>query len=268
MEAPSSPSSTITAPPDYHKTARRLAKLIAVAMTCRFALLHYDSASKSMIEWWWTHSKSEGQWLQTELYVLSFLLKDRVYPDDLWEMVGECSIEAKQDETLRRHQRRVLELDPSMPSDLPQGKWLLYQTVYLYRARLWPMWFLFVYVEGYIYIGGLGQCSLEAASVFVKTRSVVGRIVLQDVPVPDWPSSNLALPSSYFLSANVIWAFIRIFHSWSPQVQGFWIIVPRLAEDYSPQKSAAQPPVHGDTYRPYSSGQGYREPHVFVQSEI
>ncbi|KAG2084381.1 uncharacterized protein F5147DRAFT_659851 [Suillus discolor] len=53
MEAPSSPSSTITAPPDYHETTWRLAKLIAEAMTCRFALLHYDSASKSMVEWWW-----------------------------------------------------------------------------------------------------------------------------------------------------------------------------------------------------------------------
>ncbi|KAG1894274.1 uncharacterized protein F5891DRAFT_985162 [Suillus fuscotomentosus] len=53
MEAPSSPSSTITAPPDYHETAWRLAKLIAEAMTCHFALLHYDSTSKSMVEWWW-----------------------------------------------------------------------------------------------------------------------------------------------------------------------------------------------------------------------
>ncbi|KAG1887690.1 hypothetical protein F4604DRAFT_1916503 [Suillus subluteus] len=53
MEPPSSPSSTITAPPDYRENSRRLAKLIAEAMTCRFALLHYDSASKSMIEWGW-----------------------------------------------------------------------------------------------------------------------------------------------------------------------------------------------------------------------
>ncbi|KAG1777568.1 hypothetical protein EV702DRAFT_1197180 [Suillus placidus] len=53
MEPPSSPSSNITAPPDYHETSQRLAKLIAEAMTCRFALLHYDSASKSMIEWCW-----------------------------------------------------------------------------------------------------------------------------------------------------------------------------------------------------------------------
>ncbi|KAG2130716.1 hypothetical protein DEU56DRAFT_465360 [Suillus clintonianus] len=45
------------------------------------------------------------QKLQTELYVLSFLLKDRVYPDDLWEIVGERSIEVKQDERLRSHQR-------------------------------------------------------------------------------------------------------------------------------------------------------------------
>ncbi|KAG2126801.1 hypothetical protein DEU56DRAFT_758785 [Suillus clintonianus] len=53
MEPPSSPSSTITAPPDYHDTSRRLGKLIAEAITCRFALLHYDSTSKSMIEWYW-----------------------------------------------------------------------------------------------------------------------------------------------------------------------------------------------------------------------
>ncbi|KAG2097262.1 uncharacterized protein F5147DRAFT_656396 [Suillus discolor] len=53
MEPPSSPSSNITAPPDYRKTSRRLAKLIVEAMTCRFALLHYDSTSKSMIKWYW-----------------------------------------------------------------------------------------------------------------------------------------------------------------------------------------------------------------------
>ncbi|KAG1837176.1 hypothetical protein DFJ58DRAFT_734530 [Suillus subalutaceus] len=53
MGPPSSPSSTITSPPDYHETARRLAKLIAEAMTCPIALLHYDSASKSMTEWCW-----------------------------------------------------------------------------------------------------------------------------------------------------------------------------------------------------------------------
>lgn len=53
MEPPSSPSSTITAPPDYGETPRRLAKLIVEAMTCTFALLHYDSTTKSMIEWYW-----------------------------------------------------------------------------------------------------------------------------------------------------------------------------------------------------------------------
>ncbi|KAG2752736.1 hypothetical protein P692DRAFT_20695335, partial [Suillus brevipes Sb2] len=53
MEPPSSPSSTITTPPSCHETAQRLGKLIAEAMTCRFALLHYDSSSKSMIEWCW-----------------------------------------------------------------------------------------------------------------------------------------------------------------------------------------------------------------------
>ncbi|KAG2740364.1 hypothetical protein P692DRAFT_20753508 [Suillus brevipes Sb2] len=53
MEPPSSPSSTITIPPDCHEDAQRLAKMIAEAMTCRFALLHYDRASKSMVEWCW-----------------------------------------------------------------------------------------------------------------------------------------------------------------------------------------------------------------------
>ncbi|KAG1814688.1 uncharacterized protein BJ212DRAFT_1361415 [Suillus subaureus] len=45
-----------------------------------------------------------NQKLRTELFVLSFLLKDQVYPADLWELVGERSIEAKQEETLRLHQ--------------------------------------------------------------------------------------------------------------------------------------------------------------------
>ncbi|KAG1798573.1 uncharacterized protein HD556DRAFT_1306025 [Suillus plorans] len=44
-----------------------------------------------------------SQKLQTELYILSYLLKDRVYPSDLWELVGERSIEAMQEETLHRH---------------------------------------------------------------------------------------------------------------------------------------------------------------------
>ncbi|KAG2126800.1 hypothetical protein DEU56DRAFT_959161 [Suillus clintonianus] len=45
-----------------------------------------------------------SQKLQTESYILSYLLKDRVYPGDLWELVGERSIEAMQEETLRSHQ--------------------------------------------------------------------------------------------------------------------------------------------------------------------
>ncbi|KAG2125098.1 hypothetical protein DEU56DRAFT_759433 [Suillus clintonianus] len=53
MATPSSPSSAITAPPDYHETAVTFAKLATEAMTCHFALLHYDSTSKSMIEWCW-----------------------------------------------------------------------------------------------------------------------------------------------------------------------------------------------------------------------
>ncbi|KAG1886554.1 hypothetical protein F4604DRAFT_1675451 [Suillus subluteus] len=211
MNPPSSPSSTITAPPDCHETSRRWAKLIVEAMTCRFTLLHYDGASRSMIEWcwpadgdgervppsslekyreghklrypcclcadgggrkayveaalysWWNEVDKNTNWivrctsdkcgyqvridihfrvsslatfqypqrglntfhlstllgdkfmdayvgliasqkLQTEIYVLSYLLKDRVYPGDLWELVGERSIEAMQEETLRRHQ--------------------------------------------------------------------------------------------------------------------------------------------------------------------
>ncbi|KAG2049273.1 hypothetical protein BDR06DRAFT_1012234 [Suillus hirtellus] len=53
METPSSPSSMITAPLDYHETALVFAKLATEAMTCHFALLHYDSVSKSMTEWCW-----------------------------------------------------------------------------------------------------------------------------------------------------------------------------------------------------------------------
>ncbi|KAG1893251.1 uncharacterized protein F5891DRAFT_1207720 [Suillus fuscotomentosus] len=45
-----------------------------------------------------------NQKLQTELYILAYLLKDRVYTGDLWELIGERSIEAKQEESLRRHQ--------------------------------------------------------------------------------------------------------------------------------------------------------------------
>ncbi|KAG2097263.1 uncharacterized protein F5147DRAFT_656397 [Suillus discolor] len=52
-----------------------------------------------------------NQKLQTELYILSYLLKDRVYPDDLWHLVGERSIEAKQEEILGRHQTICHESD-------------------------------------------------------------------------------------------------------------------------------------------------------------
>ncbi|KAG0695160.1 hypothetical protein DFH29DRAFT_880205 [Suillus ampliporus] len=43
METPSSPSSAITAPPNYHETTVMFAKLATEAMTCHFSLLHYDS---------------------------------------------------------------------------------------------------------------------------------------------------------------------------------------------------------------------------------
>ncbi|KIK46535.1 hypothetical protein CY34DRAFT_9660 [Suillus luteus UH-Slu-Lm8-n1] len=42
--------------------------------------------------------------LEVELRLVSFLLKDRVYPGDLWEIVVERTIEAKQEATLRQHQ--------------------------------------------------------------------------------------------------------------------------------------------------------------------
>ncbi|KAG1736913.1 uncharacterized protein EDB91DRAFT_1083258 [Suillus paluster] len=49
--------------------------------------------------------QSEKEYLlQTELKILSFLLKDRVSPGDLWEIVGERTIEAKQEGILRQHQ--------------------------------------------------------------------------------------------------------------------------------------------------------------------
>ncbi|KAG2088021.1 uncharacterized protein F5147DRAFT_658828 [Suillus discolor] len=60
METPSSPSSTITAPPDYHETALMLAKLATEAMTCHFALLHHDSVSELMTEWYWPND-DEGK---------------------------------------------------------------------------------------------------------------------------------------------------------------------------------------------------------------
>ncbi|KAG1889788.1 uncharacterized protein F5891DRAFT_987179 [Suillus fuscotomentosus] len=56
MEAPSSPSSVITAPPDCHETAVRLAKLMVEAMTCRFALLHYDTLTRI-----WRPDDDEGK---------------------------------------------------------------------------------------------------------------------------------------------------------------------------------------------------------------
>jgi hypothetical protein len=53
MEQPPSPSST-TATPDCHEFAQRLGKMIAEAIACCSALLHYDSASQSMVKWcWW-----------------------------------------------------------------------------------------------------------------------------------------------------------------------------------------------------------------------
>ncbi|KAG2741671.1 hypothetical protein P692DRAFT_20879848 [Suillus brevipes Sb2] len=214
MELPSSPSSTITAPPDCREVAQRLGRLVAEAMTASSALLHYDNASGSMIEWCWPADSAgkkiplsdfekyrdeyvfrypcclcaDGggkaaliglpgvplinagteisiyfklassvafqyprrddknplipliplEWtfreqmqlldrlavceeigiglldayiglianhkLQTEVRVLSFLLKDRVYPGDLWEIIGECTIEAQQEAILRQHQ--------------------------------------------------------------------------------------------------------------------------------------------------------------------
>ncbi|KAG2343796.1 hypothetical protein BDR05DRAFT_947902 [Suillus weaverae] len=53
MRTPSSASSTITAPLDYHEIALMLAKLATEAMTCYFAILYYNSVLKSMIEWCW-----------------------------------------------------------------------------------------------------------------------------------------------------------------------------------------------------------------------
>ncbi|KAG0703968.1 hypothetical protein DFH29DRAFT_874073 [Suillus ampliporus] len=45
-----------------------------------------------------------SQKLQTESYILSYLLKDRVYSGDLWELVMERSIESLLEETLHSHQ--------------------------------------------------------------------------------------------------------------------------------------------------------------------
>ncbi|KAG1838001.1 hypothetical protein F4604DRAFT_1941885 [Suillus subluteus] len=205
MELPSSPSSTITAPLDCHEICQRSGKLIAEAMTCRFALLHYDRASRSMVEWcwpaddegkkippsdfeksrekydfrypcclcadddgkeayveaavypWWNTTTKKTHWTvrcasdtcgyrvnidvrhfqlaplaalqypqregkispvqlewtireQTELLnrlassVGDGIALNRVYPGDLWEIVGERTIEVKQEEVLLQHQ--------------------------------------------------------------------------------------------------------------------------------------------------------------------
>jgi hypothetical protein len=50
------------------------------------------------------HLKNSSIQLEVELRLLSFLLKDRVYPGDLWEVVVERTIEAKQEAILRQHQ--------------------------------------------------------------------------------------------------------------------------------------------------------------------
>ena len=42
--------------------------------------------------------------LRIELGVLSFLLKGRIYPNDLWGIVGERIIEDRQETLLREHQ--------------------------------------------------------------------------------------------------------------------------------------------------------------------
>jgi hypothetical protein len=73
MEAPSSPSSIITAPLDYHETALMFTEIATEAMTCQFALLHYDSISKSMIKWcWWDTIR-----LSYDFWMLTYLQKCR-----------------------------------------------------------------------------------------------------------------------------------------------------------------------------------------------
>lgn len=53
-----------------------------------------------------------NQKLHTELYVLASVLKGRVYPNDLWGLVGERIIEAKQEETLQMHLNTCMHGDP------------------------------------------------------------------------------------------------------------------------------------------------------------
>lgn len=52
----------------------------------------------------WTYAWKFSIQLEFELRILSFLLKDRVYPGDLWEIVAERTIEAKQEAILQQHQ--------------------------------------------------------------------------------------------------------------------------------------------------------------------
>ncbi|KAG2752594.1 hypothetical protein P692DRAFT_20830060 [Suillus brevipes Sb2] len=55
-----------------------------------------------------------NQKLHTELYVLASVLKGRVYPNDLWGLIGERIIEAKQEETLQRHHSVCTQTDIRM----------------------------------------------------------------------------------------------------------------------------------------------------------
>jgi hypothetical protein len=42
------------------------------------------------------------------------VLKGRVYPNDLWGLIGECIIEAEQEETLQRHHSACTHTDVRM----------------------------------------------------------------------------------------------------------------------------------------------------------
>ncbi|KAG1718006.1 hypothetical protein EDD22DRAFT_855722 [Suillus occidentalis] len=68
-----------------------------------FSLISDDKASLTLHPL--GHPEKYSIQLEVELRLVSFLLKDRVYPGDLWEIVVERTIEAKQEATLRQHQR-------------------------------------------------------------------------------------------------------------------------------------------------------------------
>jgi hypothetical protein len=89
MQPPSSPSSVITAPLIDEENAWRLGKLIAESKLCRLSLLHYDSYSKSMVEWcWW-----DPTWIIRESLMMAPLQKTQAHQ---WRGQEGCTIRVRE----------------------------------------------------------------------------------------------------------------------------------------------------------------------------